>query len=468
VTTQPASYDALIAARSSVRAFDGLAVTDSDRGPNLFDFQWDLDRWALTRGRAAIFADTGLGKTRMELTWAARVAREGRVLILAPLAVADQTVREGERIGIPVAYLREDDPSQRIVITNYEMVGHFDPAGFAGIVLDESSILKAFDGATRNQLIGMFADTPYRLACTATPAPNDFTELGNHSEFLGALSRVEMLSEFFTHDGGSTQDWRLKGHAREAFWRWVASWGAVVRTPAALGYPDDAYRLPPMELVDHVIPVDHSDAWAAGALFVADARTLNEQRGIRRATMERRCQLIADLVNAEPAEPWLVWCELNDEGDLLERLLRATQGGCVQVKGADSPDEKRDGLLGFTDGRHRVLVSKVSIAGFGMNWQHCARMAFVGPSHSYEGTYQAIRRCWRFGQTRPVQVHVVCAENERAIVQNLRRKEADADRLAEETQRHIGPAMREAIGATERRWNPYHPTVSMEIPPWLT
>jgi hypothetical protein len=454
------TYEELIAGRSSVRTFPGVELGTAPEC--LFPFQADLVRWALRRGRAAIFADTGLGKTRMELTWAQRIAQEGRVLILAPLAVADQTVREGARIGVECAYRRADQ-GDRITVANYEMLDHFDASEFAGIVLDESSILKTYTGATRNALIERFAATPFRLACTATPAPNDFTELGNHSEFLGALSRVEMLSEFFVHDGGSTQDWRLKGHAVEAFWRWVASWGAVVRTPAALGYPDDGYRLPPLVITDHVLPVDHATAWAAGALFVDDARTLNEQRAIRRATMERRCELIAGLVADEPDEPWLIWCELNDEGDLLEEIIPHA----VQVAGSDPIETKRSRLLGFTDGTHRIMVSKCSVAGFGMNWQHCARMAFVGPSHSYEQTYQAIRRCWRFGQTRPVHVHVVCAENERAIVQNLRRKEADAERLAEETQRYIGPAMREAIGAVERRWNPYNPTVPMELPSWL-
>ncbi len=454
------SYEAVIASKS--RTHDFASAPCGETAPHLFPFQQDLVRWSLRRGRAAIFADTGLGKGPMLIEWARQVSSSGRVLVLAPLAVADQLVREAVKFGAEMVYRREDlgDP---ITVTNYEMVDSFDPSRFTGIVLDESSIIKAHDGATRNDLLARFSSTPYRLACTATPAPNDFTELGNHSEFLGALSRVEMLAEFFVHDGGSTQDWRLKGHAVTAFWEWVASWGAVVRSPAALGYDDGSYRLPALALRDHVLKVEHTEAHAAGMLFVQDARSLNDQRAVRRATMERRCRLIADLVAAEPSEPWIVWGELNDECDLLEKLIP----GAVQVAGSDDLDVKRDRLLGFADGRYRVLVSKPKIAGFGMNWQHCARMAFVGPSHSYEQTYQAIRRCWRFGQTRPVDVHVVCAENERAIVQNLRRKEADADKLAAETQALIGPAMRAAIGATERRWNPYSPTQTMRIPQWL-
>jgi hypothetical protein len=229
-------------------------------------------------------------------------------------------VREAARWGVEARYLRADDGQTQIVVANYEMAEHFDPSAFVGVVLDESSILKSYTGSTRNMLIERFAGTPYRLACTATPAPNDFTELGNHSEFLGSLSRVEMLAEYFAHDGGSTQDWRLKGHAVTPFWEWVASWGAVVRTPAVLGYDASSYQLPPLHFVDHVLPIDHTTAHAAGALFLDDARSLNEQRAVRRATISRRCQIIADMVNSSD-EAWLVWCELNDESEMLSRLI---------------------------------------------------------------------------------------------------------------------------------------------------
>ena len=460
VLAMTVSYEDVIARKSATVAFPGLEPTEL--APHLFPFQQDLVGWALRRGRAAIFADTGLGKTAMQVEWARQVAREGRVLVLAPLAVAAQTVREAERFGVEIAYRRQD-LGDRITVANYEMLEHFDPSAFVGIVLDESSILKSYTGATRNAIIEAFAGTPYRLACTATPAPNDMTEIGNHSEFLGVLSRVEMLSEYFVHDGSTTQDWRLKGHAVAAFWEWVASWGAVLRTPAALGYDATRYQLEPIDLRDHVIAVDHTDAHATGSLFVEDARTLNDQRAVRRVTLERRAAIAAELVQAEPDQPWLVWCELNDEADAVERLVP----GAVQVRGADSPEAKRDRLLGFAEGRYRVLVTKPSIAGFGMNWQHCARMIFLGPSHSYEQTYQAIRRCWRFGQTRRVEVHVIAAANERAILANVRRKEADADRLASETEAYVGPAMRAAMGASERRWNPYDPQMPMALPAWL-
>lgn len=455
------NYDAVIARKSLQRSFEPAPC--GELAPHLFPFQRDLVGWALRRGRAAIFADCGLGKGPMLLEWSRQVSEAGRVLILAPLAVSDQLGREALKFGVDARVLREDDGKSPIVITNYEIAERYDASRFVGVVADESSIMKAHTGATRNLLIERFAQTPYRLACTATPAPNDFTELGNHSEFLGALSRVEMLAEHFVHDGGSTQDWRLKGHAVEAFWTWVASWGAVVRTPAALGYDASAYVLPPLRIIDHVLKVDHSEAWAAGSLFVADARSLNEQRAIRRATEAKRVETIRELVASEPDRQWLIFGELNDECDALEKAIP----GAVQVSGSDDPEVKRDRLLGFAEGRVPYLVSKMKIAGFGMNFQGCSRIAFAGPTHSYEGFYQAIRRCWRFGQQNPVDVHVVVAENEREVLQNFRRKERDAETLAAETERLIGPAMRAAVGGTERKWNPYQPAKPLVVPGWL-
>jgi superfamily II DNA or RNA helicase len=456
------SYVDFIARKSAVPRFGGLTVDDADFSGSEKPHQRDLIKWALAKGRAAIFADTGLGKTLMELTWARRVSREGRVLILAPLAVAEQTVREGDRWGIQCRYMRADDGNTPIVIANYEMLEHFDAEAFAGVVLDESSILKAFNGKTRNAIIGAFSGTPYRLAATATPAPNDFTELGNHSEFLGVRSRVEMLAEYFVHDGGSTQDWRLKGHAVSAFWRWVASWGAVVRRPSDLGHDGAEYALPPLRMHEHVIPVDARDAWESGMLFPDAARTLQEQRAVRRSTTSKRVDKAVDLVDGDA--PSIVWCELNDEGDSLERAIP----GAIQVKGADSPERKAQALDDFANGRIRVLVTKPSIAGFGLNWQHASRMVFVGASHSYEQTYQAIRRCWRFGQTKPVDVHVIRAETESAIVENYRRKESDAARMGEEMALHVIDSVRaEVLGASSREWNPYGPDKNMIVPTWI-
>lgn len=436
-------------------------VPHGDLAGHLFPHQRDLVTWALRRGRAAIFADTGLGKTPMLLEWARHCSAHGRVLVLAPLTVAEQIVREGSRFGVACRYLRADDGETRIVVTNYEMLSHFDPAAFVGVVLDESSILKAYDGKTRTQIIESFASTRWRLACTATPAPNDYTELGNHSEFLGVKTRVEMLAEYFVHDGGSTQDWRLKGHARDIFWRWVAGWGGVVKRPSDLGHSDDGFVLPPLRMHEEVIPVDHSDALAAGRLFLDDARTLADQRATRRGTLAKRVALAAQL--AAGSEPCLVWCELNDES----REVAAAIPGAAEVKGSDAPEVKAERLLGFADGRYRVLVSKPSICGFGMNWQHCTRMIFVGASHSYEQTYHAIRRCWRFGQRRPVDVTVIRAETEGAIVANLRRKEADAERMAEAMAAQMQDVMRAEISSARREWNDYLPAVKMRVPGWV-
>ena len=434
--------------------------------PMLYPFQADLVRWTLRRGRAALFCDCGMGKTPMQLEWAHRVAEEsgGQVLILAPLAVAQQTVREAGKFGIRASYCRSHEGiKDTITVANYEMLEHFDADDFAGIVLDESSILKAYDGKTRNAIIGAFAETPYRLACTATPAPNDFMELGNHSEFLGVMTRAEMLAMFFVHDGGSTQDWRVKGHAESEFWRWVCSWGAMIRRPSDLGYDDGAFVLPALNMSEHVVAADHGKAAReAGTLFFDQAQTLHEQRAARRASLDARVAACAALANAS-GDQWLVWCELNDEGDALERAIR----GAVQVQGSDTPEHKADAMLGFAAGTVRVLVTKASIAGFGMNWQNCHNVAFVGVSHSYEQFYQAVRRCWRFGQAREVNCHVIIAETEGRVVANLRRKELDAAKMAASMASHMRVMQRSEVTGAARDMTSYTANVPMALPPWV-
>jgi len=449
-------------ARKEVVA-EAMGIEAGELKPHLFPYQQDLVRWALRRGRAALFADTGLGKTTMFLEWARWVCIEtgGRVLVLTPLAVAAQVVREAGRFGYDAVYLREDDGSSPVVVTNYEMLDRFDPSDFAGIVLDESSILKAYTGKTRTLIIESFQQTPYRLACTATPAPNDHTELGNHSEFLGVKSRVEMLAEYFVHDGGSVQNWRLKGHAETIFWRWVCSWAAVVRMPSDLGYPDDAFALPDLRMHEHVIPIEHRDAWGEGYLFAPDVRTLSDQRATRRATMGKRVSQAAILAASD--EPTIVWCELNAEADAASKEIR----DAVQIAGSDSPESKAERMLGFADGDIRCLVTKPSIAGFGMNWQHCARMIFIGASHSYEQTYQAIRRCWRFGQPKPVDVHVIRAETEGAIVANYRRKERAHAALIDGMLVHMRDIQQREVLGARREWNPYDPNQPMIVPEWM-
>ena len=454
------TYEAIIARKSASQDGVGVVVNHGDLLPALFPHQRDLVRWALRKGRSAVFADTGLGKSLMELEWARHLSRLGRVLIATPLAVAEQLSDEGDRFGILAPYRREDqgDP---ITVTNIDMLHAFDPSRFIAFALDESSILKAYDGATRVYITESWGRMPYRSAWTATPAPNDFTELGTHSAFLGVKSREEMLAEFFVHDGGSTQDWRLKGHAVSAFWRWVSTWGAVVRKPSDLGHDDSGYILPPLRMHEHIVDLDSADVFASGMLFADEARTLAEQRATRRATIAKRVDVAARL--CADGEPVLVWCELNDEGDALVDAIP----GAVQVRGSDDPETKAARLLGFARGEFRVLVTKPQIASFGLNYQHCARQVFVGASHSYEQRYQAIRRSWRFGQTRPVDAHVIRTEADGAIVANMRRKEADAERLAAEMTAHVGDAVRAEVTGTRREWNPFDPQHEMLVPRWI-
>ena len=431
-----------------------------DLNLKLFEYQQDLTAWALRRGRAALFADTGLGKTFMQVEWAKQVSSKGRVLILAPLAVGEQTVKEAKKLGIKIAYRRKDE-GDLITITNYEMLEAFDVSAFVGVVLDESSILKSYSGKMRTALIETFQKMPFRLACTATPSPNDYTELGNHSEFLGIKSRSEMLAEYFVHDMDNTQDWRLKGHAVEPFWKWVSSWGAMLKAPSDLGYSDKGFKLPPLNIQEKVIPSVHSGFWKEGFLFAPDAKTLSDQRASRRATMEARIEIAKELSKGK--EPVLIWCELNDEGDLLEKAIK----GAVQVSGGDSLEDKAKRLLGFADGDFRVLITKAKIAGFGMNWQQCNRMIFMGASHSYEQTYQAIRRCWRFGQKKPVEVTIICSENETSILQNLKRKEADAEKMGREMTARVCDILSAEIKGTKKEWNDYKPTKEMIVPEWI-
>ncbi|MEO9195843.1 MAG: DEAD/DEAH box helicase [Polyangia bacterium] len=431
---------------------------------SLFPHQIDIVSWALRMGRCAVFADTGLGKTRMQVEWAAHVQEHtGKdVLILAPLAVAAQTAREGQVLDIEVVLCREvADLRPGICITNYDRLERFLPAiatgRFAGVVLDESSCIKHHDTKTLAQLVAAFRDTPYKLAATATPAPNDFVELGTHAEFLGVCSRQEMLAEFFVHDGGSTQDWRLKGHAESVFWKWVASWAALIRKPSDLGHADDGYDLPPLDIRRHVVEIPGAVVDPAAPMGLA------ERRAARKGSMQPRVAALVEAVNAEPSERWIVWCELNAEQDALED---AFGDDCISIFGSLDAEEKEQRLTRFLGGEKRVLIGKPSIFGFGINMQCVARMAFVGVSDSWESYYQAVRRCWRFGQTRPVTVHLFASTAENAVVDNLKRKEEDARRLAEE----LSAATRDVVRSAIRRVNryvPYSPSESVRLPTWL-
>lgn len=426
--------------------------------PKLFDFQKDIVKWALKRGRAAIFADCGLGKSFMQIEWAKHIP--GNVLILAPLAVAQQTVREGKKIGVDINYCRDQkDVKGGITITNYEMLEHFDPSFFTGIVLDESSILKAYTGKIRTQIIESFQDTPFRLACTATPAPNDYMELGNHSEFLGVMSRTEMLSMFFVHDGGDTSQWRLKGHAESEYWKWLCSWAVMIRKPSDLGYEDKGFKLPEVNMQEHIILTEKT---LPGELFVIEAATLQERQQAKRESLEERINKCVEVVN-NSKDTWLIWCNLNSESEALKKAIN----GAVEVKGSDTNEHKEKSALDFAEGRIKCLVSKPSIFGFGLNFQSCHNMAFVGLSDSYEQFYQAVRRCWRFGQTKTVNVHIITADIEGATLKNIKRKEADAMQMASNMVEHMHSMNEQNIKGTSRQKTGYEPIKKMEVPKWL-
>lgn len=432
---------------------------------SLFDFQAAIVRWALKRGRAAIFADTGLGKSRMQLAWADAAHKETGydVLILAPLAVAAQTVAEGAEIGVAVRQCRDgSEVRPGITITNYDRLHRFDTSRFGAVVLDESSVIKHHTSKTLALLLEAFAQTPFKLCATATPAPNDWTELGTHAEFLGICSQVEMLSEYFVHDGGDTQSWRLKGHARGEFWRWVASWAALVRKPSDLGFDDSRYDLPPLHVHQHITKSTGHDQSATGMLFALEANTLSERREARRDSLEGRVSACAEMVNADKS-PWVVWCDLNAEGDALRNAIP----DAVEIRGSDDPEVKEQRLIDFAAGRIRVLVTKPSIAGFGLNWQHCARMAFVGVTDSWEAYYQAVRRCWRFGQANEVNVHIFASDLEGAVVANLQRKERDAKAMADSLSAETHDAVMQEVTGVTRQSNPYSPARTADIPAWL-
>lgn len=429
----------------------------------LFPHQQALDMWALRRGRAAIFADTGLGKMRMEIVFAHVVHQHTRmpVMIHTPLAVAWQIAEEAKKMGIHVQVCREAaDIIDGINVANYERMHKFDTSIFGGVVLDESSCIKHHDTGTFSQLCQAYKNTPFKLPATATPAPNDWTELGTHAEFLGVCTRQEMLAEFFTHDGGDTSVWRLKGHARQIFWRWVASWGAMIRRPSDLGFDDSAYNLPPLHVHEHLVDYELP---TNGMLFAMEAQTLSERRDARRASLAERVDACARVVNSEKDEPWIVWCDLNAEGDALTSAIN----GAVQLSGADSADKKEEILIAFARGEITRLVSKPSICGWGLNWQHAARQSFVGVTDSYEAYYQAVRRSWRFGQKRPVHVHLFASKAEGSVLANLKRKEANAAAMSDDLSAETRDAVMQEVTGQTRQTNEYNAAKSVTVPAWM-
>lgn len=464
------AYSDFLEAKAKVAPPVGFEVDPSRLPRAMKPFQRAVTGWALRRGCGALFEGTGLGKTLQELSWAREVRHETRrpVLILAPLAVAEQTVGEAEKFDIDgVAYAADQDEARTpIVVTNYDRAHLFDFSRFGGVVLDESSILKAADGKTRAQLTQACSVVPYRLPASATPAPNDWTEIGQHAEFLGVMSAKEMLAMYFVHDGsnraGGGEGWRLKRHAEQDFWRWVASWAVMIRKPADLGFDEPGYDLPP--LYRRQVTVRSNLPAPEGSLFRDAAVTLQERIAARRDTLDGRVKAAASLVNEARDRPWLVWCHYNDEGDALVREIP----GAVQVAGSDSREDKAARMLAFARGEIDVLVTKPSIAGWGMNWQHCADMAFVGLNDSFEQLYQAVRRCWRFGQSRPVNAHMIASDLEGAVVANLERKEREFEAMADAMAAHMRDLNRAAVRGGRVSASDERANRKMEIPSWLT
>ena len=438
----------------------------TDVNPDLFGWQNDVVHWALRKGKSAIFSDCGSGKSRMQLQWAQKVHEHehGPVLILAPLAVTQQTKREGQKCGIDVTVVRDQSEcTGGINITNYEMLSHFEAEKFVGVVLDESSIIKHKDGKTRKMIQDMFEKTKFKLCCTATPAPNDYMELGTHAQFLGVMKQTEMLATFFVHDGGETQNWRLKGHAEKKFFEWVSGWACCFRRPQDLGYEQEGFELP--ELRVHEVTVESKGTELINGqlmMFAPVGKTLLERRSARRNSLEDRVAKAAEIANGTDDQV-LVWCDLNSESKALKNSIPDS----VEVEGAMSLEQKEAGIIGFLNGQNRVLVSKPSIAGFGINAQNAHIEVFVGLSDSFEQYYQAVRRCWRFGQKKPVDVYIIISDAEGAVKANIQRKQADAERMTDELIEFTKEFLKSDLRQTSRDVDEYYAFEDMEVPVWI-
>jgi hypothetical protein len=455
-TATETSYNDFLLKKSQV---GGMAGFDPVFMPDcLFPFQQSLIEWATRKGRAAIFADCGLGKTLMQLVWAENVVRKtnGRVLVLTPLAVASQTEREGRKFGIEAGQSRDGKATSRITITNYERLHLFNPHDFVGVVCDESSAIKAMNGKRREEVTEFMRIIRHRLLCTATAAPNDYVELGTSSEALGEMGQRDMITMFFKQEtsadylGWGRTKYRMKGHAEHSFWRWVCSWARACRKPSDLGFDDNGFNLPPMTETEHVVK---ARTQAPGMLFEMAARDMHEERAERRRTIVERCERAAELVKHN--QPAVIWCHLNDEGDLLEKMIP----DAVQISGSDDDEKKVETYDGFSSGKVRVLVIKPKIGAWGLNWQHCNHVVTFA-SHSYEQYYQAVRRCWRFGQARPVNVDIVVTEGEQRVAENLERKAEAASKMFTAMVRYMNQSI-----SVNKSLNLIH---QERIPSWLS
>lgn len=418
------------------RAHNPTGIEPESIHEHLFDFQADTVKWSLKKGRSCIFAGTGLGKTLMQCEWGRHF--EGRKLIVAPLAVGHQTIHEARSLGMkirPIYSALDLVGSDGVFIVNYDRLHLVGAEKWDAVILDESSIIKSHDGKFRNYITDVFRNVPYRLACTATPSPNDYMELATHAEFCGAMSRSEMLATFFTHDGGDTSKWRLKGHAKKDFWRWVASWAAVYAHPADLGYDTPGYDLPELKFQDHLVDVPGT---VLGGLFGDGRVSATKTYAVLRESADVRTEIAAKIVAEDSTRSAVIWCHTDEEQKLLEKMIP----GAASVKGSQSVEEKERGLQEFSGGAKKQIITKPKIAGFGLNWQHCDRMIFCGVTYSFEQIYQAIRRCWRFGQKNPVTVHMVTCNAQSAIVDALRVKQEAFTTMAQEVKKYCAQEIR--------------------------
>jgi hypothetical protein len=455
------NYAEFLASKRILSEPCGFEVAESDINPMLFPFQRDICRWALRGGKRAVFAHTGLGKGPIQLEWCRHVCLHtgGNTLILAPLAVSQQFKREAAKFHIAVTLCRDQsDVRPGINVTNYERMGLFDLRSFAGVAMDESSCIKDWTSKTTKDLIEQLAETPFKLCSTATPSPNDHAELGTHAELLDVMRRSAMLAMFFEHDGGETAKWSLKGHGRRPFWKFVASWAVCLLKPSDLGYDDEGFNLPPLHLQEHIVEVDQSIS-TDGMLFRCPDMSATGLHKEMRLTCDDRARKVAELVREKPDEQWIIWCNTNYEAD----AMRAALPEVVEVRGSDSQEKKESGVVQFLDGDIHWLLSKPEIFGYGLNLQCCCNMAFVGLSYSFESMFQAIRRCWRFGQAHPVNAHIIVAETEGGVLSTIRRKEAQY----EELQQEMNVAMREEQLAARHKATRYDHETEMEIPEWL-
>lgn len=457
------SYDDFLRSKEMRAEATGFDIDRDTITPYAFDYQKDIIAWACKKGKCAVLTGCGSGKTLMQLEWcrAVHTHTQKPVLIVAPLSVVRQTQGEAEKFGICKVTIcrKQEDVTDGVNITNYEMIEHFEPSVFSGVCLDESSILKSFTGKYQNLLTEMFCNTPYRLLCTATIAPNDYTEIGTSCEFLGIMSRTEMLATYFIHDGGDTSKWRLKKAGVNKFWEWFATWAIYFNSPKDLGYEGEGYDLPPLN-IKQIFTESQPDE---GTLFVTLAETLDERRTARKESLEDRTDIAADLANGQMWSEWLIWCDYNDESAVLKKKI----DHCVEVKGSDEPEYKAQASLDFADGKIHALVSKPSIFGFGSNFQSCHNMIFCGLSDSYERFYQAVRRCWRFGQKEPVNVYIILSEKEMNVLDNIKRKQKQMD----EMQKQMTALMKEVtlaeIRHTTRITTEYNGPKEVVIPAWL-